>query len=366
MKNILHVTMHYFPQRGGQEYYIENLNRLIESEDVCVKVMQPKNVHDIKKPENVIYMPKARFIGRFIKGADWFWFNSMLLVNHCIINEQDVVICHYPFHYPAIKKRRNVIVVSHGVDWPDKPSSLFDRYKYHAFEQLCKKRPVIIANDTEFLRKMGIKIEPSEKYFMQVEENIWFVPNCVDTDKFKKISTEKQNIILVPRNVRRSRGVHLAIEAFNLFKKEHDEYKLVIAGGIYSNKYFNYCLKLVDKYEIGGSVHFLGNIQNDELIRYYQTAKITLIPTIAYEGTSMSALESMACQTPVVSTKIGGLKDLPTYKAEDDPIDICRALIDIADRGDEIAQMQSMIVRRVFNMHNWGEAWRRIVNKEIR
>jgi D-inositol-3-phosphate glycosyltransferase len=57
---------------------------------------------------------------------------------------------------------------------------------------------------------------------------------------------------------------------------------------------------------------FLGRRDQDELPYYYSAADISIIPS-HYESFGMVALESLACGTPVVASRVGGL----TYIVED-------------------------------------------------
>jgi D-inositol-3-phosphate glycosyltransferase len=53
-------------------------------------------------------------------------------------------------------------------------------------------------------------------------------------------------------------------------------------------------------------VTFQGAKDQDKLVYYYSAAEMTVMPS-HYESFGMVALESMACGTPVVASKVGGL-----------------------------------------------------------
>ncbi len=63
-----------------------------------------------------------------------------------------------------------------------------------------------------------------------------------------------------------------------------------------------------------GRVRFLGRVLHDELPRYYAAADIMLLPSSA-EGWANVLLESMACGTPVVATRVGSADELVTDPA---------------------------------------------------
>jgi D-inositol-3-phosphate glycosyltransferase len=64
--------------------------------------------------------------------------------------------------------------------------------------------------------------------------------------------------------------------------------------------------RLVEDLGLSGLVHFRGRVAQTELPRYYSAADVCAVPS-AYESFGMAALEAMACQTPVVAFRVGGL-----------------------------------------------------------
>ena len=285
----------------------------------------------------------------------------MLALHKKAMANEDVLVSHYPIHYPPLRWHNNVIVLSHGVDWKEPTTLLLDRFKKHAALQARENGVKIVANDTCFIRALGVEAEPGIAYFKEIAPKIWFVPNCIDFDKFTTVDTERENIILVPRNIRKARGIHLAIEAFKLFHARNRSFRMVVAGGPLRGDYYRYCGELVAKYDLSNSVFFTGHMQNDELIELYRKAMITLVPTLDFEGTSISALESMACRTPVVSTRIGGLMDLPTFKVGLSPEEVAEGVESVLRTWKTESERQFERAAAVFNLNNWKKAWIRII-----
>lgn len=360
--NVCNVSMSYCPVRGGQETYIENLIKVLSEHGINPAVLQPKTSCE---KNNVFFTPRIprKFIGKFIENFPWFAFNIGLLLSKKILKQYDILICHYAFHYPSIKWHKKVIVLSHGVLWKIPPYSYFDKYHKKA-SLLAKKNEVfIVANDTHFLREIGFPIKPGEGVFKEVFENVWVVPNCTDTNYFvRDLKIAKEKMILVPRNIRYDRGIHLAIEAFSIFNKSHPDFIMEIVGKYGNDNYSKYCKELVSSFKLTDKVKFVGHVEWQKIINYYNRATMTLIPSIEKEGTSLSALESMSCGTATIVTNVAGLQDLPAIKAEPTADEISKKMISAMEDLDKIAADQQNEVRTKFNLDLWGKAWMNILH----
>jgi len=60
---------------------------------------------------------------------------------------------------------------------------------------------------------------------------------------------------------------------------------------------------------IAAHVRLCGGVDDDELVRWYRAADVTVVPSVALEGFGLVVLESLACGTPVVGTDADGLAE---------------------------------------------------------
>ena len=61
--------------------------------------------------------------------------------------------------------------------------------------------------------------------------------------------------------------------------------------------------------QLGDAVEFVGRVPQERLALYYSAADVCVVPSF-YESFGLAALESMACGTPVVASRVGGLSTI--------------------------------------------------------
>jgi glycosyltransferase involved in cell wall biosynthesis len=60
---------------------------------------------------------------------------------------------------------------------------------------------------------------------------------------------------------------------------------------------------------LAGCVELLGFVSEDDLVRAYQAADVTILPTQSLEGFGTIISESLSCGTPVIVTPVGGMPE---------------------------------------------------------
>ncbi len=360
------ITYCYRPIRGGQEVYVENLRRVFHRAGHRNRVYQPNWG---EQGEDTQTFPRIPKLGYFIPWINYYTFNAVVrALGMRSLREDDVIIAHYAFFSrPVWELAHRVIVLSHGVEWYPDSRHWNDRVR----ERVARRafdRFTTVANDTHYFRHMGMDIPPAERFFEEIAPGKWFIPNCVDTGVYKPRETPRhlreRRYILLPRQLSPDRGIDLAIDAFALLARDNPKLELVIAGGPMGTSYHRECLAQVSARELEGRVEFTGYVPNADMPGYYAGAQVTLVPTRRREGTSLSALESMACGTPTVSTDVVGLRDLPTLKAATDAGDLADKMVYAMKKGDRVARAQRQAVGETFNAHNWAKAWLRVVEEK--
>jgi glycosyltransferase involved in cell wall biosynthesis len=81
---------------------------------------------------------------------------------------------------------------------------------------------------------------------------------------------------------------------------------------------------------------------------------LSLIPSQDLEGTSLSALEAMASGVVCISTTVGGLRDLPTYKSSTvRPNDIASAMFSACKDYETIRSYQMNECFKNYDLQKW-------------
>jgi D-inositol-3-phosphate glycosyltransferase len=152
------------------------------------------------------------------------------------------------------------------------------------------------------------------------------IPCGVDLDLFFPIPQDEAKevlglphercIILFVGRIEPLKGIDKLLRAIALLAPEmpcwRDELAVVIIGGAPGagvaqvNAELARLERLRAELGIEDLVTFQGAKDQDKLVYYYSAAEMTVMPS-HYESFGMVALESMACGTPVVASKVGGL-----------------------------------------------------------
>ncbi|WP_339295351.1 glycosyltransferase family 4 protein [Paenibacillus sp. FSL W7-1279] len=150
------------------------------------------------------------------------------------------------------------------------------------------------------------------------ERDVHIIPAAVDHERFRPhpnreqlrtelaISTGQPMLFCIRRLVRRM-GIDRLIHAMVDVIKIHPESRLFIGGDGPMRAEYE---ALIGQLGLASHVKLLGRISNEELVRYYQAADISVVPTLTLEGFGLITVESLACGTPVLGTPYGGTKEI--------------------------------------------------------
>jgi D-inositol-3-phosphate glycosyltransferase len=179
----------------------------------------------------------------------------------------------------------------------------------------------IAATDAEHSQLVDLYNVPSDK--------INVIPPGVDTHHFYPIPSDEakeaigispnEKMALFVGRIEPLKGVDTLLRAMAILKKNCrsfvcPDYLIVIGGdpGGDEEKLSDEMARLQGlscNLDLGDMVIFLGKRGQDTLPYYYSAAQVVVMPS-HYESFGMVALEAMACGTPVIASRVGGLAHL--------------------------------------------------------
>lgn len=149
------------------------------------------------------------------------------------------------------------------------------------------------------------------------------------------------------------KGVLELLEIFKRINKKYNNTKLIIVGGnaafTQTGKYYQKIIKSKNE-----NVILTGNINYNELYKYYQIADVQVIPSICYEAFGLIALEGVACNIPIICSNRGGLPEV---------LSECCEYIDMDNLNDSLYKLMEKSINNYKNLLEKTSDYNNIVAK---
>lgn len=284
-------------------------------------------------------------------------------INYEVENfKPDIIHCQHIWVAPfaASKTRVPYIITAHGTDI--KGFKKDKRYHHIA---------VKAAQNAERIITISNYINNSvKKHFPVTDEKLTKILNGFDETIFKPMEIDKSNLLnkyigkkLGNKNQLKVinftgkladfKGVDLLIKAAELYEKELDNVVTLIIG---DGELRTELKKLKNKLNLS-SVYFLGNVPQETVAELFNISEITIVPS-RVEPFGLVAIESLACGTPVIASKAGGLKDfineeVGRFFKMDDHEDLANKIID-AINNDEKEKKGQLASEYAINNYSWN------------
>jgi glycosyltransferase involved in cell wall biosynthesis len=272
-----------------------------------------------------------------IKNFLWSFFDCLKTI---ILHRQTFSVIYTPYYLAAfagivIKSQNQSVVVhfhgDHAITKIDPQTGYFRHLKFGYIWLFGKiitylQTTALAAANAVIFVTQEARHEIAHKYHLSaLTKHSFIIPNGVSlalyhpktdpTEKAigKKILAKNQisphtTVLLYSGRIDQKKGVNLIFEAMRKLKKNypHKKYVLFILYPNYKDKdsalYFQYLQKLQKDYDL--HVTFVPQVKS--LRPYYQIADICLLPS-EQEMMPLVMLESLACGTPFLGTKVGNI-----------------------------------------------------------
>jgi D-inositol-3-phosphate glycosyltransferase len=327
---------------GGMNVYVRELTRYLGREGVHVDVFTrsenehiPAVSHDLGYFNRVVHIPAgpqvflpkeklAEYTGDFAQGIldftekkqihydlihSHYWLSG--IAGEILKNHWDVPMLQMFHTLGKIKQRIGRTVEEREGE-----------YRIKGEDHVIKIADLIIAaTEAEQDQLFDLYQVPSEK--------VKIIPPGVNTHHFYPIPTDeaKEAIGLSPRDkaalfvgrIEPLKGVDTLLRAMAILKRDCrsficPDYLIIIGGdpGGEEEKLSDEMARLQSlscSLDLEDMVIFLGKRGQDTLPYYYSAAEVVVMPS-HYESFGIVALEAMACGTPVIASRVGGLAHL--------------------------------------------------------
>ncbi|MBM7703977.1 glycosyltransferase [Metabacillus iocasae] len=286
----------------------------------------------------------------------------------------DVVHAHYVFPTGllalAYKKLfgKRMIVTAHGGDI-DRMAQKSPRIR-RLTTQILQEADHVIAVGHELHQtiheEFGVSKEKLSIINMGVNRQV-FAP--MDKQKARQIVTLSQDekMILFVGNLIRQKGLIELVEAYEKVKERMPEASLYLIGAT-KDVHFRKELEEIIQARGLNDVHIMDALSQKEIATWMNAADLFVLPS-HIEGFGLVALEAMSCHTPVVGTRVGGLRylladDAGVLVEPQNPHSLAEGIINVLENesfvehlienGEKQAQKndQEQLIQRVLEVYS--------------
>lgn len=345
---------------GGAERYLVDLCELIMSMGHDVTVYQP--FYGIKKPFTKEYKGITFFM--IPTSAPWEYHTCTDLNwkfnEYAALADLRIYFATYLAWPQAVSP---CIAICHGIYWDNiQGNRVINNFNDIQRKEFFKRQlhgftaPDVVVSVDSNVRKVIQAFEPG------TERRIQIVYNYVDTEKFTPVPKTWDGInILFPRRMTALRGSTEITKAF----VKYPQYNFTLVGQAWDEDASDdYASSHANRKNVAFT-----HREMDKMPEMYQEADISVVPTIASEGLSLSLLESMSCGLPVITTPVGGLGDAvidnynaliynPNHEDLGEKIDYLAKNPDVCE---EFGKRNREIAVECFDIEIWRDKWKEIV-----
>jgi len=154
------------------------------------------------------------------------------------------------------------------------------------------------------------------RLYRALPERVEVIPGGVDLKLFHPTDKEKarselglpscSKVLLFAGRIQPFKGIDILLRAVACLEHQDDLRLLIVGGDSESDGEVARLRKLAGELGIEEKVAFCGTVANEKMPLFYGAADICIVPSYN-ESFGLVALEALACGTPVVASRVGGL-----------------------------------------------------------
>lgn len=286
------------PDSGGAELVtFEFAKRLVnEGNQVTIFCRKFSNSKSVENIDGIRIYRKGNVLTTYFHA--WRYYRKLNPKPDLVIDMLNTIFWQTPLYVPRSKRLAYVNQLARGVLfyelWP--PISWIAYLLEHLQFMSYKTTQVLcFSNSTkEDLLKIGLN-----------ESNIHMFPLGIDPKKYRQSQKTEFPLFLCVNRLVRMKRTDLPIKAIEVLRHKYPNIRLHIMGRGYEQERLQL---LVQKLNLQRNVSFDFNGNDDEKIKFMSQAWALIFPSVK-EGWGMTVIESSACGTPTIASKVSGLVD---------------------------------------------------------
>ena len=255
------------------------------------------------------------------------WMNRLIGMTHLreMVTEYDLL--HIPHNFEWVRKPERTVVTIHDAMYFAYPDEVFDyQYAQKIYPTLAKRcRGIITCSESskqDIMRYMDIADDKISVCPWGYREDIFF--------KREAETTSHPYFLSVSCSMGR-KNTMAVIKAFEKIVRQEPRHELVLVWPNIPQEASSYC----NQDHLRNHIYIINAIDDEQLGKLYNEATATFFVS-RYEGFGLPVLESMACGTPVVTSRNSSLTEVGGEAAiyvDPDDIDAISAIMEQFEQG---------------------------------
>ncbi len=305
-------------RRGGQEVVLLDFCRGLSQRGHSISLLYTKEGNLLKQYQDFcIYVVK---VNRFTVYRKPYFFNFLADIFYSswkipTIKDSLVLSNQYQdsFFGRTLALYKNLPFVCYLHILPPKiPPTTFVEWQWNIGLKGVKQF-IAVSNQTKLdWVKSGFKEEKIDVVYNGIDLEVYKPSREFSITRKEWNITEDTRVISYVGRLDREKGLETLIRAFALLPRSDTSFLLLIAGKtvLQGEEYKKSLEELVTDLGIEKYVSFLGHVSNTTSV--YQVSDVTVLASRWSEPFPRAIIESMACGTPVIASRTGGIPEFLT------------------------------------------------------
>lgn len=282
----------------------------------------------------------------------------------------DLVHVHYPMS-PLVHTCLPKVLTVHTLEIIEgRETELTDlrSIAYKIFSKFVSNIERQIINSADFTTTVSKSVAKEIIKYYGVKKQISIIGNGVDINFFApKKDEDKESVrpyVLYVGRLGYRKGLIDLIESANyVCQKIPEAYFILIGRGPLERE----LKSLVKEMNLSNNSSFLGYVNRDSLLYYYQNAAVFVLPSY-YEGLPTTLLEAMACGVPAIATEVDGVPEIITdgkngfLVPKKDPRSIANAVLRLLGNTELRKEIGRNASEKIRKDNNWDLVCERVLN----